>query len=301
VLLGLLLAGLVFGPTAYCASLCPTGAALSFFGRRRLVRLALGEPTACGQRCGLCANACWLQLDPSSGDPGPDCDLCTRCFASCPRTNLVVRFGRPTARGLAGLLLAVAASMPVGISADAGERKLTLLLGDERERGGATLAAEVIDLTGVKLGIDSPERLRGVEVSLHLARGERRLADERGLLPRREVYGGPLHVELLGADGVPKAERRFEAPNAPASTPRRTIYRWRSQADLGPGDRVRIGSVRGWIEDPTSFAIPRAGLAIPRVRFLGFAVAGALIFGGLLSLAYALPTHRASTQETRDA
>ncbi|MCA9772734.1 MAG: 4Fe-4S binding protein, partial [Myxococcales bacterium] len=104
-LAGLVLAGFVFGPTTYCAALCPTGAALSLVGRARLFHVGQETPRDCGHGCHLCDNACWLQLHPSTGDPGPDCDACTRCFSVCPRTNLRVGRG-PSARPAALALIA---------------------------------------------------------------------------------------------------------------------------------------------------------------------------------------------------
>lgn len=301
VLVGLLLAGLLFGPTAYCASLCPTGALLSLFGRLRRVRVAIGAPGACGAHCGLCTDACWLQLDPASGDPGPDCDVCTRCFASCPRTNLVVRAGDPAPRSLVPLVLLGALLAPAILPSEAAarERKPTLLLEVEREHSGVTLGLAIVDLTGVKVGIDAPERLEGVEVSVVLARGERGGADERGLLPARDVYSGPLRLQLVDAEGGELAERRFAAPNAPVSAPRRTLYRWRPGVALDPGDLVVVGAVAGWLESTTPFTIPRAGVSIAPMRFIAVALAAGLCFAGLLSLAYALPARPAGAPQPR--
>jgi len=93
--LGLLSAGVILGPTAYCATVCPTGTLLSLLGRKKVVRVTLRAPGECGSHCTLCANACWLSLRPDQGDPGPDCDSCSRCFEVCPRTNLVVGLQLP--------------------------------------------------------------------------------------------------------------------------------------------------------------------------------------------------------------
>lgn len=103
---GLLVAALIFGPTTYCTAICPTGAALSLAGRARRVHLKIAEPSRCGARCAQCSVACWLQLEPASGDPGSDCDLCARCITSCPKTNLRVGFGvgeRKLAEAAAGV------------------------------------------------------------------------------------------------------------------------------------------------------------------------------------------------------
>jgi ferredoxin-type protein NapH len=96
--LGLLLAGLLFGPTSYCAALCPTGLSLSLLGRRRLVKVGIEQASRCGSKCALCDAGCWLQLKPASGDPGPDCDSCGRCFEGCPSSNLRMRIAGGGAR-----------------------------------------------------------------------------------------------------------------------------------------------------------------------------------------------------------
>lgn len=90
--LGLVFAGLLFGPTSYCAALCPTGLSVSLLGRKKPVRIGISLASRCGSKCSLCSASCWLQLDPASGDPGPDCDLCARCFESCPSANLRMGF-----------------------------------------------------------------------------------------------------------------------------------------------------------------------------------------------------------------
>lgn len=93
---GLIVAGLAFGPTMYCATLCPTGAFLSVLARAKRVHVTIEEAKSCGTHCHLCAQACWLSLRPDLGDPGPDCDSCARCFEVCPRANLRVGILSPT-------------------------------------------------------------------------------------------------------------------------------------------------------------------------------------------------------------
>ena len=93
VFVGLLVAVALMGPTSYCAAVCPTGATLALLGRKRRVHLTVSSPSRCGAHCRLCNEACWLQLDAASGDPGPDCDVCGRCVPVCPRTNLELRLG----------------------------------------------------------------------------------------------------------------------------------------------------------------------------------------------------------------
>lgn len=287
VLLGLVVAGLILGPTTYCAAICPTGAALALAGSRRVVRLRIAEPAGCGPRCDRCDRACWLQLDPASGDPGPDCDLCARCVTACPRADLRVGIGpgaRKTAAAAALLACAHALAPPVVVAR--GEIKPTLVLHGERVVEDVTVAVDVVDLTGVRLGVDSTEAQRGIELSVFVARGPVGAPDERGLLPHREVYDGPLTLRLRRADG-PVLRLDVPAANSPVSTPLRTLYRRRLDVRLEPGDIVEIAPIEGWIATPQAFACPPPGATISPLEALGFLAASSLVFMGLMSLALA--------------
>lgn len=292
-LVGLIVAGVFFGPTTYCATLCPTGAALGLVGRRKLVHLTLQEPAACGKHCHLCNSACWLGLDPASGDPGPDCDSCGRCTAVCPRTNMRVAAGAPRRRHLpvvAAALLVAAASPSAAQAETRAPHKPTYILDGERVIDGVTVAVSAVDHTGVKLDLDWASSEQGVEISVFIARGARGAADERGVLPGRDVYHGALTVVLDREDE--ERELVWTAPNSPVSTQGTSIYRRRTLARLRPGDEVIVRAVPGWLQRDVRFTVPAPGTAPGWRAVLGIGIAAALVFGGLCSLALAVPDQR---------
>ncbi len=294
--LGLVVAGLIFGPTVYCATLCPTGAVLGLVGRARLVRVTLAEPSVCGTKCGLCSRACWLHLDPDSGDPGPDCDNCARCFDACPRDNMVLR--PPNKRGfkrlpiVTGVLAVVAGSLlgtPVADAQVKAEKKPTLLMSAERVVDDVTVSVAIVDYAGVKLLADEASSLDGIGISVFIARGTRGLADERGLLPSRDFYTGPLAVSLRGRNGKVKASIGHREPTSPMSTPKRSIYRKRVPVKALPGDTLVIEPIEGWLERRLVLTVPPKGIAPTRRTTMWFFGGALLLFAGLLSLALAVP------------
>ncbi len=290
-LLGLLVAGLFLGPTTYCATLCPTGAVLGAVSGRRVVHLQIAAPSDCGTSCVRCDMGCWIQLDPASGDPGNDCDLCGRCTQACKRTNLQIGLGKGPlkVRADAALWMLVVTSllMPQHAAAQF-ERKPEVVLAAETQQGGVIVAAEVIDMRGVKLGIDSLQRHTGVDVSVFIAKGTPAGPDEDGLLPSREIYEGPVTVRLVDKDADELATLVFEAPNSPMSAQGRSIYRKRVEVRLAAGDRITIDPVQGWFAEPVSWVIPPQGVDGSPATVIGFLGAAALTFMGLLSLALAL-------------
>ncbi len=295
-LLGLLAAGLVFGPTTYCATLCPTGAALSVLGRRRPLRLTLADPAGCGKHCDLCDRACWLSLRPSTGDPGPDCDACGRCTEVCPHDNLAVNpRGRLHLRVVAGLALALLAGATACGAPEKDPHRPRLVLESMRTVGNVRLGVSVVDVAGIELDADDRAALSGREVTLTLVRGAAPLpADARGKHPRRETYAGPLRVELVDAGGA-RDTLTFDRPNHPISTPNRTMYRGKTALVLGPGSVVRIPAVPGWLQEPQTWTVPAVVSAGPW-RVTRFLAGGVLLFAGLLALAVAVhpvtPRHR---------
>ena len=315
VLLGLLIAATLFGPTTYCATVCPTGALLAGLGRRRLARLRIAQVQDCGLRCVQCDRACWLQLHPTTGDPGPDCDLCARCVGACPRSNLRVGLGQgplktirapggqqatdPPAGGRLGAAAALVLALLFPAAAEAVSQPRLVLRG-ELERDGVTVAVAAVDLTGVRLDADATDAQSGVELSVFVARGVRGPADERGRLPSRQVYGGPLEVRIETASGDRVHTLSLPAPNSPRSTPRRTIYRWQGLAgELKTGDIVELRPIAGWLDEPPSWRIPEADLPrSPRVMARSV-VAATLGFSGLLSLALAARPKRNETAAGR--
>jgi ferredoxin-type protein NapH len=288
---GLVLAGVLFGPTTYCATVCPTGAALSLVGRKRPVRLTIIEPARCGTRCDLCDHACWLSLRPSTGDPGPDCDACGRCTEVCPHTNLAVgAMGKIRRRVVGASLLAALAffspTRAAGAEPPSDPHKPALLLEATRSVEGVDLAVTVVDLGGVELDADSGVALRGVELSAYVARGPAGDLDELGRAGPRDTYDGPLRLVITPKSAV-EHRVEFEHPTDPISTPNRTIYRRRIPVSLEPGSIVTLEPVPGWTEDAVSWEVPGRGSA-GALRTVGFGVGGLLLFSGLLSLALAV-------------
>jgi len=309
-LMGLLAVGVIFGPTVYCATVCPTGAALSIVGRHRVVRLSIIDKPACGAHCDLCDRACWLFLHPSEGEPGPDCDNCARCVEVCPQDNLHVQVRAPWARKarslvpLVGLLwladAGVASADPVAAppAAPSDSHKPGLLLDARREVGPIDVAISVIDLAGVRLGADDLRRLRGVEISAYVVRGPRGQPDPRGRLPEREYYRGPLVIRVRGEDGL-DATIPFDAPNYPFSTPHRSIYRGRVDGVLRPGDMVTVEPVEGWFSEVQRWELPAPNAGRGGMRMLSFAAVGFLLFGGLTALALGMrPRERSADEPT---
>ncbi len=300
VLCGLLAAGLLFGETVYCAALCPTGAMLSLLGRGRRVALTVSDSAACGETCGLCTCVCWLQLDPASGDPGPDCDLCGRCVPICPKRNLVV--GR--AGGRSGSLRAVAGSLLLAVAmlasgADAREaQKPRLVLDAEIEGVPGTLAVSVVDRTRPDLDAEWARIEAGVELSVFLTRGRLEPPAENGRIPGRDVYEGPLRVEIERVRSAEHIEFHFEEPNSPVSAQQRSIYRRSLPIALEPGDRISVAAVAGWLDEPVTLILPGAGTRPPASEFLIWFAAALLAFSGLLSLAF-VPAGPASRRTMR--
>jgi ferredoxin-type protein NapH len=282
-LLGLVIAGVVFGPTAYCATLCPTGSTLSLLGRRRVAQLTIAEPTTCGPHCNLCSHACWLSLDPASGDPGPDCDGCARCVEVCPRTNLRVGLRpRPWQRAgtvvVAALVAAVVLTFArVSHAADPGHSVKPTVRVDRHERiGDVTLHSAITEQP------DRPDA--PTELAFVLVRGDRLGADDKGRLEEREFYEGPLSVELRDADGTLLERVRFDKPNTPPSTPRRRIYRHYSPYYLRADTCAVLAPVDGWLTEPAKVCVTRDR---PESGSLGLGwgfASGLLLFAGLLSL-----------------
>jgi len=309
-LLGLLLAGIFFGPTAYCATLCPTGAALAIAGHTRLVRLRLVESSRCGAHCDLCDRGCWLSLKPSGGDPGPDCDLCGRCTDVCPKDNLVLNLGRrgpsreiqpgtvslgsagrTTLSIVFGLCLGVGSLVPRTSHAEDGREKVKprLLLEAHQQREDIDFKLAIVDMGGVRLGADDPTVQDGIEVSIYMGRGPRGAVDSRGKMESRaEFYSGPLHLALVDAQGDVLKDLYFERPNQPISTPHRSIYRKRVVVEVEPGDQIELSPIPGWNDSIQRWTIPEANAGGDGSRMLAYSLGGFLLFGGAISLALGL-------------
>lgn len=284
-LAALLVVGLLFGPTAWCASVCPTGAALSVPGRLRVFKIYLEDAARCGKGCDLCIRSCWQQLDPGSGDPGPDCDLCARCVPTCPTTNL--RIGRaPKITGLLLLLAALSPALaPTPAYADA-QMQPKLLMDVPLHRGELEARASIIDRTKLRLDADDPRTLTGAEVTVFIVRGPLQGPSRFGKIPFRDVYRGPLALRIEAADGTVRFKKTFEKPTAPMSTPRRRLYRVIVPQVPLPGERLVVSPIEGWTTEALSWSIPTHTPASTR-SFLTFFLGGLLVLGALLAFAFA--------------
>ena len=288
VFLGLVLAGLVLGPNVYCATLCPTGAALSLLGRARMAHMGIVEPDRCGSHCDLCDVGCWLQLEPASGDAGSDCDLCARCVEVCPRTNLGIRFERPFRKTTGVLFLCALSSLPALFDARealaAAPRKPTLVLEEEVHVRDVVVALSLLDLSDVELSLDWETARQGTELRVYLARGDLDAPDANGHIPLRESYAGPLLIEIERWSGG-ESRIAFEQPNHPISTQRPSIYRRALPLRFSKGDRVTLLTIPGWLEVPVSFEVAEQGTRQPLVALVRWSAAALLIYLGSMALA----------------
>jgi hypothetical protein len=81
----------VFAPGIWCRYLCPSGTVYRIVARYRLFGIVNSSTKKCPANCALCADGCWLHLDPKSAPPGPACDLCLDCVKACPHRKLGLR------------------------------------------------------------------------------------------------------------------------------------------------------------------------------------------------------------------
>jgi ferredoxin-type protein NapH len=297
---GLLLAGVFFGPTAYCATLCPTGGALNLLGLRRPVHLTIVQPASCGAGCDLCDHACWLSLKPATGAPGPDCDLCGRCAEVCPKDNLGLAREphlRASGRGaslLAALLAIVLGGLasPANASASSPEDPVwmrprpKLVLEEARVVDDVDVWISVRDLNGVRRDADALDAETEIEISVYLGRGEPGAVDVRGKMsPREEIYTGPITLTVHSAASHPPAVARFERPNYPVSTPNRSIYRRAFELELAPGDRIVLDPVPGWTHGQTEWTVAKHNNRTPARTWAAQTGVAFIFFSGLLMLA----------------
>ncbi|GEM_PF-1164013 len=288
-LVGLIATAVAFGPTTWCSALCPTGAMLSATGRARVVRVAIARPSACGKSCGLCSVACWLHLDPASGDPGPDCDACARCFTSCPSINLQVVVAPPRRASAAAICLAAMAVSFIGGDARAEEtdRRPRLTVSAHRVVGDVTVAVAAVDMTGTRDDADHKHEQRGTDISVFIVRGAIGAPDERGVLPTRDTYDAKLDVRIVSADGTVLKALNFDRARRPRSAPRPTIYRERIYFPLTAGMRIEVLPVQDWLTDVVSIPVPKQG-GTELGAIVPWGVLGFLLYGGSSVLALAI-------------
>jgi len=66
----------------FCKYVCPLGAVYSVFNPISVFRYRVEEGK--GTRCGACARACGMQVDPARDPNHPECIRCGRCKKACP-------------------------------------------------------------------------------------------------------------------------------------------------------------------------------------------------------------------------
>lgn len=108
-----------------------------------------------------------------------------------------------------------------------------------------------------------------------------------GCLPRREIYSGPLTLQLQRAGESERETVAFESPTSPISTVERTIYRRRLNPSMRTGDQMILEPIQGWLARPVSWVIPPRGAAGSRGFGFQFFGAAVLICLGMISLAFA--------------
>jgi hypothetical protein len=91
IIFAFVVANWVFAPGIWCRYLCPSGTVYRIVARYRLFGIVHSSTKKCPGHCTLCADVCWLHLDPKSAPPGPACDLCLDCVKACPHRKLGLR------------------------------------------------------------------------------------------------------------------------------------------------------------------------------------------------------------------
>ncbi len=81
---------ILFGARLWCRSLCPGGAVYSLLGRFRVLRVVRSSDRC--TKCGACAVACEMDLNPMIDKTGMECDNCGLCISSCNDDALHLRF-----------------------------------------------------------------------------------------------------------------------------------------------------------------------------------------------------------------
>lgn len=77
----------------FCKYLCPLGAIYGLFNKLSLYRMDLD--TAKCVRCGKCAAACRMCIDPSLAPNSAECIRCGDCTRACPTKALHLGFRHP--------------------------------------------------------------------------------------------------------------------------------------------------------------------------------------------------------------
>ena len=76
----------------FCKYLCPLGAIYGFFNRVSIHRLRLDADSCV--RCGKCAAACRMCVDPAETPDSAECIRCGACVKACPTGALSLGWGK---------------------------------------------------------------------------------------------------------------------------------------------------------------------------------------------------------------
>ena len=78
----------------FCKYLCPLGAIYGLFNKFCLYRMDFDEEKCL--RCGKCAHACRMCVDPSKTPNSAECIRCGDCVKTCPVNALKLGFRHKT-------------------------------------------------------------------------------------------------------------------------------------------------------------------------------------------------------------
>ena len=182
-------------------------------------------------------------------------------------------------------LMFMALAPAEGRASDVNTHKPALLLESFATHEGVDVGISVVDFTHVRLDADDTRSRGDVEISVHLARGQWGKADARGLLPRRDIYDGPLDIIVKNKKGDVLDTISFKAPNEPRSTQRRSIFRGQTRVGVGAGSVIEVSPIEGWLPEGTSWTIPAERPRFEASTALVWLLTGFFISAGLLSIA----------------
>ncbi|MCF6092651.1 4Fe-4S binding protein [Microaerobacter geothermalis] len=82
----ILLFDLFVSERAWCRSLCPAGAWISWVGKKRMVRI-VQKGNGCKESCNQCNLSCPYDIEPKKGNITSECSSCAICISVCPTNN----------------------------------------------------------------------------------------------------------------------------------------------------------------------------------------------------------------------
>ncbi len=246
------LSDLLLWDAGICRSLCPSGALQNLAGRFRVVWIGATKGVPCIKGCHLCAENCWLDLDPRRGQILDDCDACGRCTEVCPNTRLTTAWRTITPATVASVVLGSGcAPAPVTVV------RPTASWTSAFEQVGAQRRGHTLEWTDPRHGALSVSWIEDDHGDLAL----RLYVEEAPGTP----WDGPLAVGLGPPDRA--VQLRFDAPNSPRSVRRPAQY----EATVAVSGPLRIEILDGPHQGEAHRIRVRTAAAIP------WAPAGAVV------------------------